>query len=751
MDPIERQRKESKVVIYLLLTCIAILLINIYQTPLHTYYHGLNQATLHTLLELFSIFACFSISSYGWQAYNDTKTTNYLWIPSIFFAVGFLDLMHTFTLPGMPYFFGEASNAKTTWFWITSRYTAAFTLLYLIFSKDRASTVVKRGWFIFGTFLYVGLISFVIFKFEHQLPILLNDLGPTVLKNNLEYSISLILLLTIIAVLIKYQKTKNTSELDLVLAFSFLFISELMITLYNAIQDINLIFAHLSKAMGYGFIFKYFYLSRLRLSFQQKYEAEVNLRKTQGILESVFLNTPDSMIILDPREHILRANEAFYQLFQLSKNDVVGRQFRTIVPEYTHILEDFTQNICTRQEMDIQVLELNRNGNKQYIKMSLFPVKNEHGHMMYISLMSRDVTKQIEDELRIQEAEQDLKDTIRLQQGLIMKFRKQNDRFILTLCDGAILRVFKVKPEDLIGRDLFDLVDATTALILFSNLNEAWEGAETSYEINLFNRTFFGTLKPVKRDGVVVEVIGSNLDVTKLKKAEELLQKSEKLAVVGELAAGLAHEIRNPLTALKGFTQLLESTADHSNKPYIDIMLRELDRIEMITNEFMVVAKPQAVKYQPYKLEQLINEVVSFSSPQALLHKVDLLVDFKATNSNVYCDANQLKQVLINLIKNAFEAMPNGGNLKIELVQRQHDIVIRIMDNGIGIPKEILPKLGEPFYTLKEKGTGLGLMVSYRIIEAHKGSITFDSEVNIGTTVEITLPLLVNDTNMLYA
>lgn len=269
------------------------------------------------------------------------------------------------------------------------------------------------------------------------------------------------------------------------------------------------------------------------------------------------------------------------------------------------------------------------------------------------------------------------------------------------------------------------------------------------------------TLPPVetvrlKRDGSLVEVsVSSSVirdeegqpqsvvhvsrDMTERNRIEELLRRSEKLTTVGQLAAGVAHEIRNPLTTLRGFLQL-QQEKKVLVPLHIDLMLSELDRINMIVSEFLILAKPQAVHFQQRDLRHIVGDVVSLLDSQAHLFGIEFATHFSAEPAMVHCEENQLKQVFINVIKNAIEAMPEGGTITLEQHQQQDSIVIVITDEGGGVPEEMLPKLGEPFFTNKETGTGLGLMVSQRIIQAHKGSLEISSEYGRGAQVIIKLP-----------
>ncbi|PLS03069.1 PAS domain-containing sensor histidine kinase [Neobacillus cucumis] len=231
-------------------------------------------------------------------------------------------------------------------------------------------------------------------------------------------------------------------------------------------------------------------------------------------------------------------------------------------------------------------------------------------------------------------------------------------------------------------------------------------------------------------------------DITDKVGIEEQLRKSDTLNVIGELAAGIAHEIRNPMTALKGFIQLLESCIIKEHPMYYQVITSELARMDSIINEFLILAKPHATKFQEKDFNQIIRETVDLLSAQAVLHNVQFVTDYDSEIPLVFCEPNQLKKVFINVIKNAIEVMPLGGKITVTTKKQDNgQIQISIQDEGSGIPKEMIKKLGEPFYTTKDQGTGLGLMVSYRIINEHQGKIRIDSEEGKGTTFYIELPL----------
>lgn len=228
-------------------------------------------------------------------------------------------------------------------------------------------------------------------------------------------------------------------------------------------------------------------------------------------------------------------------------------------------------------------------------------------------------------------------------------------------------------------------------------------------------------------------------DITERKQTENLLLNSEKLAVVGQLAASVAHEIRNPLTTIRGFIQFTKD--DFTDSSHHKIILAELDRINFIVSEFLILSKPHVLNYQQRNILQALNETIVLFQAQAIMNNIEVKMDIRETDLTIKCDENQLKQVFMNLLKNSMEALPYGGTITVRAWQKEEVVVIQIEDDGCGMATEQIEKLGNPFYTTKETGTGLGYMVINRIIEHHKGSIHIQSERDKGTKANVTLPL----------
>ncbi|MFP7300336.1 ATP-binding protein [Neobacillus niacini] len=281
----------------------------------------------------------------------------------------------------------------------------------------------------------------------------------------------------------------------------------------------------------------------------------------------------------------------------------------------------------------------------------------------------------------------------------------------------------------------------------FSNDEISWEkGTPYRFDLELsIENQFYAIFDIIKvptffSDGSRKSLLVIGRDITEQRKAYDLVLRSEKLAVVGELAAGVAHEIRNPLTSIKGFLQLAEQNREYDHQ-YVQIMLSEISRMESIVSEYLSLAKPnQNSPKSPHDIVTLIRNVITLFESQTNLRNI--MIHSELNHSyQIMCNPNEIKQVLINIFQNALEAIGSNGDIFINLRDvPEGGVEITFVDNGCGIEKERLRKIGEPFFSTKEKGTGLGLLTSNRIIEKHNGTIKISSEVNKGTEVRITLP-----------
>lgn len=232
-------------------------------------------------------------------------------------------------------------------------------------------------------------------------------------------------------------------------------------------------------------------------------------------------------------------------------------------------------------------------------------------------------------------------------------------------------------------------------------------------------------------------------DLTERNQFEQQLRHSEKLAAVGRLAAGIAHEVGNPLSSISGYAQLLRLgvEAEKTQKEYLMGIESESDRIKNIIRQLLDFSRTSQVKEEAIDLHQCLNQALSLISVNKDFRSVEVVKELDSNLPNIIGDADQIEQVFLNLLLNALDAMPNGGKIWVVTRNEGQAVRIQISDSGVGIESENLDKIFEPFFTTKPagKGTGLGLAVSHRIIEAHGGKIEVESQKSKGTTFTITL------------
>ncbi len=261
------------------------------------------------------------------------------------------------------------------------------------------------------------------------------------------------------------------------------------------------------------------------------------------------------------------------------------------------------------------------------------------------------------------------------------------------------------------------------------------------------------------KDDTLLGVVASFKNLAHIKRLEEQMRRADRMAALGGLAAGVAHEIRNPLGSIKGLTQLLGEGVGENlpQKRYVETIVKEVDRLNRVVEELLSFARPSRTEAQRSDLNEILDKALSLAKHVKASEKVELEKDYSDELPLVMVDGEKLKQAFLNIILNAFEAMPHGGELKISTIYSSStiggrrrrleppgpNIKIELSDTGRGISREEQERIFDPFYTTKEDGSGLGLSITHQIIAAHKGRMDVESKVGKGTTFTVTLPVRV--------
>jgi PAS domain S-box-containing protein len=269
------------------------------------------------------------------------------------------------------------------------------------------------------------------------------------------------------------------------------------------------------------------------------------------------------------------------------------------------------------------------------------------------------------------------------------------------------------------------------------------------------SETELTTEEGTRRIGVTVQEIqgagermGALLTLRDLDSLESIntqLQVSERLSALGRITAGVAHEVKNPLNSmrlwLENLKESLPQDTDDAAKQAVNVLDAEIDRLDAVVKRFLDFSRPMDVRLEPTQLAALLQEVLEVAAPQLERSKVQVAQLLPIDVPEVIGDRALLKQAILNLVLNAVEAMPNGGQLQLTLSRRGDTAEITVGDTGRGIPPEHRQKVFQLFFTTRPGGSGIGLASTFRIVQLHNGSIDFTSEVGRGTTFRIELPL----------
>ncbi|MFZ6017485.1 MAG: two-component system sensor histidine kinase NtrB [Nitrospirota bacterium] len=301
----------------------------------------------------------------------------------------------------------------------------------------------------------------------------------------------------------------------------------------------------------------------------------------------------------------------------------------------------------------------------------------------------------------------------------------------------AAERITGVKKDFIIGKR----IDRALPFLRLPILDGRMEGIIKDDGVEKIIGLNISTLRDI--GGKDTGLIGIFQDLTELKKLETDIKKKEKWAVVGELSASIAHEIRNPLASLKGSIEMLkEGTIPQNHRERLmEIALKEMGRLNRIITDFLTYSRPGQPEFKRFDLHSVLNETLELlKNVEQNKGNISIKKDFSG-RLEVNADPQKIHQVFWNLGINAIEAMPEGGELVVSTKNREEAVEISFRDSGHGIHEKNIKEIFYPFFTTKEQGTGLGLAIAYRIIEEHKGKLTVNSRYGSGTTFEIMLPM----------
>jgi len=483
------------------------------------------------------------------------------------------------------------------------------------------------------------------------------------------------------------------------------------------------------------------------------------LRLQAAALESA----ANAIVITDLTGAVVWANPAFSRLTGYGLDEVVGRSLGVLKSGqqapvfYTELWE----TILSGRVWQGQLVNRRKDGSLYHEEMTITPVRDEEEVVTHFVAIKQDVTER-------RRAEENLQDLYRLFRSLM-----ENALDIITVveADGTIRyespsveRVLGYAPGELVGRNAFDFVPAEDAQRIVELLRGAQgqPGYMASLEFRFRHkdgswRVLEGVGKDMSQDPIVAGIVVNSRDITERKRVEEELQRqresrhqSEKLADMGTLLAGVAHELNNPLAVVMGYSGMLEQAlGDGPHARRAEKIVKAADRCVRIVRNFLALARQHRPERKEVRLNQVIEEAVELLAYPLRVDDVEVALRLANDPPVLWADPNQLHQVLVNLITNAHQAMHSAPPPRRLVITSRVDaagarVSLEVADTGPGIPSEIRQRIFEPFFTTKPEGqgTGLGLSLCRGIVEAHGGAIRVETEPGRGATFIVELPVV---------
>lgn len=660
--------------------------------------------------------ACISVAVFifltMWQNYERCSHLNRLVGFGLLLA-GFFDFMHIYYYPPLnhhvPGFFDLSAR-----YWFLGRLTEGVAL---ILGTWDFSGKPKKGWLGLMITLTLGAtLAYAVHSYQGLVPVLFTASGRvTGAKVMLEPVIIGLFLLNIMRLYPAVKREESVNEKYIVIALMMAILAENCFASYLRPVSFAFILGHVLKVLYYFYLYKG--LFAVTVSHPYRY------------YETILNELPLGIINYDDQENIRFVNDEAAKRIGAEPGELIGLNASDFEKRFYRNGEKCSiRNVspdCKRFYNVVRTIE--RGGDKVHLEICGFRF-SQGGWLVYLT--DTKMAQQVEN-LQMQTK------TILNSMDSMVLLTDAGDR--VTMCNNSFLHLTGLSEGEVINKRLSEIEDLLGLKFgkpgKRTNLHEGLEGSFQSKDGAY--RDIILSLNSVKgSDGKIIGTVAVATDVSAVRKEAERLRQREKLAVLGQMAAGIGHEIRNPMTTVRGFLQLLgEKNQFSSQKSVLDLMISELDRANSIITEFLMLARGKQTNFKLQNLNDIINHLYPLMEADAFTQNKQIRYQPGAI-PNLQLNKNEISQLIMNLVRNGLEAMEAEGVLTIQTDFRHNNVLLIIADEGCGIPAEDLEKLGTPFFTTKDNGTGLGLATSFAIAEAHNAHLEIESGSE-GTTFKI--------------
>ena len=683
----------------------------------------------HTLVESISVFIALLSFIIIWNTYN-YNPVNLRVIGFGFLFVAIFDVLHILSFSDIEIITNGFSDL-TIRYWIIGRLAEAIVLFLAI--NKLFHLFISR----YKSLLIMGIITisvaYMLFRLPQIMPVLLtNNGGVTSFKIIMEYLIIFIFLISLPSLKRQLNKDSIITNNYLFTAIILAIAGELSFTLYVDAYSWYFSLGHLLKLVSYFYLYQAIVVGSLHHPYNQ-----ISIKNRQ--IASMLNNVPVGIIATNKMLHITFINQEAINILGYDSNELIGKSLADII-------DDMLTEPINRKTLQW----LN---SEHLIKFSpIIEIKNNCNQYLNIKIER----KQMDDKFYIYQltpAQKEL-DFQNLQLQTLTILDSVRDMVIVTdrngrilICNKASEKLTALNRKDVQGLMMEDLL----SMLKIKHRPIINEGQLVEFSFKPVNSIDFMDFL-LSRDSILnlngdtIGYVYSATDITHVKQEHLKLRQQEKLAVVGQMAAGIVHEIKNPLTTIKGFSQILKQGVHSMNDvhEFARIIESTTDELDRIIVDFLSFARPRTPVYSKININDLIDSIVPLIEGTIFMQGVQITYSKTEEEYFIISDVGQIKQVLFNLIKNAVEAVQHRPNPNVHILTGYNTesglAFIKISDNGKGIDELTLSKLGTPFFTTKDKGTGLGLNISYQIINEHNGKIEVNSVPDKGTSFYVYLP-----------
>lgn len=702
----------------------------------------------HTILELFCVFIAMLIFVSIWYNYERNDLNNCI-LAYGFLLVAAFDALHTFYFLKLNLSTDSYFDLSTR-YWVVGRFAEAVTMLLF---TEKIRVHVSKWIGLIVSVLTVLAVSYFFTSYHDYLPILLTNKGTTHTKVILEYIIIGLYIFSL------FRMRHNINHKSII-TYEYIFISlliavssELCFTFYSSVQTIPWNIGHVLKIVSYYLLFRGIFVSTviypydsIEAEHKKLEKAHMNINKITETLSDILDSFPMAVFMYDDSSVIKYVNKKFEELFGCHRKDIYGKTTAEFVKMFP---------LLKQEQKPLNEMMLNGDPDAENV-VRTYKVKSGEYKKLYIT--SNKIRGGVIALLREAKEEQALKN-MHLQTETILNsvssgiLMIDNDKKII-LCNKAFENMSELSKEQIIGMNIEEfnkIINYTGEVCVQEALNNNVDDSMKECTITTLGGnnkellTYTGNIKNV--DGEIIGAISVSTDVTEMKKEELKIQQQEKLALLGQLGAGIVHETRNYLTTIKGRCQLIDLIAkDEKVKEYAQKIDNDVNEVNRIISEFLFLSKPRETQLEEVSMYDIVQSLKNILESTSLVKGVNVSMEISKEERYLLCDEIQIKQVILNICKNAVDAMTDEAEPKLDIItgydEKKNEMFIKIKDNGKGMSQEVLEKVGTMFYTTKKNGTGLGLNMCNKIIKEHRGRIKIESKPKQGSTFTVILPCI---------